>query len=94
MQTKSPRVIIDFGDELARQLSSERVAAIIADFIQTEASIDIRAAATILGLCERETRKHARKWPVLEFGIGARGNRYRLKDILSYRDKHLTQPKH
>ena len=91
---KRPAVIIDFTDELARQLASERVESIIRSYIEAEACVDTKGAAKLLGVCDDEFRKrHASKIPVVELGAGAKGNRYRLKDIIAYRDKQTIFPK-
>jgi len=91
---RRPAVIIDFSDELARQLASSRVEQIIKDYIESEASTDSAGASKILGVCADEFRaRHAKKIPVVELGLGAKGNRYRLKDIIEYRDKNISMPK-
>lgn len=90
---KGPRIICDFTDELARQLSSERVTSIVQDFVSREACVDAKTAAQLLGVCPDEFRtRHSRRLPIVELGSGAKGNRYQISDILKYRDKLKTQP--
>ena len=90
---KRPVIVIDFTDELVRQLTSDRVENLIIKHFLPEFGVDIATLAKMLGLCADEARKHAKKIPVCELGTGAKGNRYKIKDILAYRDKKTTQPK-
>jgi len=93
--TRRPVVVVDFTDELTRQLASAKVSSIIREYIEAESCVDTKGAAKLLGVCDDEFRgKHSRKIPVVELGLGAKGNRYRIADILKYRDSKTKQPKH
>jgi hypothetical protein len=91
---KRPIVVIDFSDELARQLTSERVENLIREFIKTEACVDSKSASQLLSITPDEfRRKHSKRLPMVQLGSGSQGNRYRIKDIIAYRDKHTVFPK-
>lgn len=89
--SKGPRIIIDFTDELTRQLAGERVASIIRDYIETEACVDVRGAARLLGIADSAFRRISKKLPCVD--IGECTKRYRISDILAYRNKLTKQPK-
>lgn len=88
---KRPTIIIDFSDELARQLSSARVEAIIQNHIETECCVDVKAGAKLLGVPVSAFRRLAKKIPLVD--LGECTHRWRLKDVIAYRDKNLSNPK-
>lgn len=90
-RAKGPRVIVDFSDELARQLSASLVREVIKEALMEEASLDVKAAAAFLNFSETEFRRRAKKIPVADYSD--RLTRYRLKDLIEYRDKNVVYPK-
>ncbi|MDD5348790.1 MAG: hypothetical protein PHQ12_01145 [Chthoniobacteraceae bacterium] len=81
----------DIYFETEMRLVGERVENIARQFIQSECCTDIRGAAQLLGLSMANTRKCARHWPLIN--LGERSNRYRIADIIKYRDSKTKQPK-
>ncbi len=89
---KGPRIIVDFTDELARQLCSPMVRDVIKEVLLEEASLDAKAAADFLDLSESEFRRRAKKKiPVIDYG--ERSARYTLKDLIAYRETNRITPR-
>lgn len=89
--SKGPKIVIDFADELVRQLTAGLVEATLREYIANEASVDVKTAAEFLGLSETDFRRKAKKIPVINYG--ERSARYTLADLREYRDKNRTIPK-
>ena len=51
----------------------------------------IETVATLLGVSVSEARRHATRLPVVN--LGERTHKYRMPDILTYRDRFTVQPK-
>lgn len=81
----------DIHFEETRYLIGERVENTVRRHLETEACIDIRGAATLLCISVAEARKHAKHWPLVN--LSERVHRYRIKDVLAYRDRLVTSPK-
>ena len=89
---KLPTVKIDLGDDYRDILYAAAYAA-YKDEIKEEASLTTKQAAEFLNISYDEFyRTHSKKIKVVD--LSARCPRYRRKDLIAYRDKHLTQPQH
>ena len=81
----------DIRFEETRYLIGERVENIVRRHLETEACIDIKGAATLLCISVAEARKHAKRWPLVS--LSERVHRYKISDILNYRNKQTKLPK-
>jgi len=82
----------DIRLETEMRLRGERIENISREFIKSECSTDIRGAAGLLGISISVARKCSKHWPVMN--LGGRCYRYRISEILKYRDSKTTYPKH
>jgi hypothetical protein len=88
---KGPRVIVDFTDELSRQLSSEVLAASIDRFIEQNGTVDVKGIATLFSVSESVARTYAKQIPVID--LGERTHRYKIADVIAFREKNTIKPK-
>ncbi len=88
---KGPRVIVEFGDELARSLAADAIRQIVTEYILAEASVDTKTAAQFLGFSLPTFREHAKKIPLFEYSGSS--HRYLLSELITYRNKHRKTPK-
>jgi hypothetical protein len=74
-------------NEIAKSLPGETIQQIAENYIAKERLVGIAEAALMLGIHIKEARKHLRNVKPFRLGISKRGNRYRVADIIEYRNR-------